>query len=455
MDGSSVVDTIVNIENIVATSGDDTLFGDSGNNTLEGALGNDILDGGAGDDYLDGGDGSDTVYYNQATSGVSVNLGIDGTPQAIGGGMGTDTLVSIENVIGSLYADTFIGDYTKANTFNGGMNLTTQIENSSDESDKVDYSILTAATDKIVVDLSNTATPNVAVTYQGVAKPSDTLINIEHVTGTSGDDSFTGNSDSNILIGGAGDDVFYVKEAAIGSEQDTIEGGSNTAIGDTVDFSQVSDNTLYVDVDLSSQSLELKNASNTTVRDDIVSGIENVTGTNNDDFIIGDNSDNTLKGAGGADEIYGINGDDFIDGGTGDDFIKGGSGNDEIDGGADDDTLYGEGGEDEIIGGLGDDTVYGGSENDIIYGDDTARTDATGGADTLYGGDGVDTIYAGYGDDTLSGGANDDTLYGDEGSDTVTYANTSNGVIVNLDTGIATGEGTDELYSIENAIGTV
>ncbi len=236
------------------------------------------------------------------------------------------------------------------------------------------------------------------------------------------------------------------------------------------------------------------------MRNDSVSGIENITGTNNKDTITADSSNNSLNGAGGTDTIYGLAGDDIIrggansagdasnvyeilDGGTGvdtiyggagndsilggagdyidslygeagNDIIRSGSGNDIVDAGDNDDTVYGDSGEDELVGGLGDDTIRGGTEADIIYGDDTLRTNASGGADVLYGEDGVDTIYAGYGDDTLSGGANNDTMYGDNGSDTVTYAESTSGVTVNLATGVATGEGTDTLYSIENAIGS-
>ena len=75
---------------------------------------------------------------------------------------GNDTLIAIENIIGSAFSDTFKGNNVVSNTFNGGMNLTTQVENVSDENDTVDYSSLTGLTDKIIVDLSNTTTANVA-----------------------------------------------------------------------------------------------------------------------------------------------------------------------------------------------------------------------------------------------------------------------------------------------------
>ncbi|MFA9372919.1 MAG: hypothetical protein ACERKK_02065, partial [Poseidonibacter sp.] len=502
--GTDVVDTLENIENITGSAGNDTITGDGNKNTLKGQEGDDIIAGGAGDDYIDGGTDTngDTVNYSDASSGINVNLGIDGVSQNVGGGAGNDTLTDIENVIGSAYADVFKGNNNEANTFNGGITDLSNLnsEHINDENDTVDYSSLTGANDKIVVDLSNTASANVDVTLSSVAQESDTLVNIENVIGTSGNDTFTGNRDSNSLNAGDGDDTFYVKEAAISGESDIIVGGNNTSIGDTVDFSQVSDNTLYVDVNLSSQSLELKNTSNTTVRNDNVSGIENIVGTDNEDFITGDNSNNTLKGEAGTDTIRGNDGDDYIlggantddnttatqyeylDGGAGADIIYGGAGNDSILGGIGDgkDTLYGEAGNDIIYAGAGVDTVYagldndfisgeagtdllygglgndeikGGSESDIIYGDDD-QVSAGGGDDTLYGDSGDDIIYAGSGNDTLFGGANDDILHGDTGVDTVDYSNATNGIEVNFVTNRGTGEGTDELYNIENAVGS-
>lgn len=101
--------------------GADTVFGGAGNDTLHGAGGNDLLDGGLGDDVIDGGDGIDTVSYSatatSATGGVSVDLAIVG-PQDTGGA-GIDTLVAIENVIGTAFADRLFGD-AGANRLEGG-----------------------------------------------------------------------------------------------------------------------------------------------------------------------------------------------------------------------------------------------------------------------------------------------------------------------------------------------
>lgn len=71
------------------------------------------LIGNRGKNILDGGGGIDTADYGGATSGVTVNLSVSGF-QNTGGG-GGDRLIGIENLNGSAFLDTLIGD-SGANT---------------------------------------------------------------------------------------------------------------------------------------------------------------------------------------------------------------------------------------------------------------------------------------------------------------------------------------------------
>ena len=97
---------------LIGGSGNDIIFGNAGNDTLTGNAGDDILIGGPGDDTLNGGShGSDgdTASYHDATAFVTVNLNItDG--QIISTDQGTDTLIGIENIIGSDFNDILTGD---------------------------------------------------------------------------------------------------------------------------------------------------------------------------------------------------------------------------------------------------------------------------------------------------------------------------------------------------------
>src|SRR6185369_4088397 len=91
-------------DHILGLDGNDNLFGNAGNDWIEGGNGNDQLVGGPGNDYLDGGAGTgDWVNYESSTAGVVVNL-LTGT--ATDGLGGTDTLVNMEAVHGSNFADT-------------------------------------------------------------------------------------------------------------------------------------------------------------------------------------------------------------------------------------------------------------------------------------------------------------------------------------------------------------
>ncbi|WP_449434373.1 retention module-containing protein [Pseudomonas putida] len=98
--------------------GHDVLVGGEGDDQLYGGNGDDLLIGGAGNDLLDGGAGIDTASYASAGGAVSVDLSHAG-PQDTGGA-GTDTLTGIENLVGSDYGDTLIGD-AGANLLSGGM----------------------------------------------------------------------------------------------------------------------------------------------------------------------------------------------------------------------------------------------------------------------------------------------------------------------------------------------
>jgi Ca2+-binding RTX toxin-like protein len=96
-------DTIYNIENVVAGSGNDNIIGSSAANILNGGAGNDIITGGAGNDTIIGGIGTDTFVlaglqasYSVVTNNGTINI-ID-NQTAADGNDGTDSITGIERL---------------------------------------------------------------------------------------------------------------------------------------------------------------------------------------------------------------------------------------------------------------------------------------------------------------------------------------------------------------------
>jgi Ca2+-binding RTX toxin-like protein len=115
-----------NNDTLDGTSGEDIICGGGGADTIRGLGGNDILRGeggsdkligGEGDDTLDGGsDGSvgNTADFSDSLSPVSASL-VTNTAS----GVGSDTMIAIENLTGSKYSDTLSGSDAN-NQISGG-----------------------------------------------------------------------------------------------------------------------------------------------------------------------------------------------------------------------------------------------------------------------------------------------------------------------------------------------
>jgi Ca2+-binding RTX toxin-like protein len=99
---------------LVGGAGDDSLSGLAGDDRFLGGAGNDLLAGGAGADTLDGGAGSDTASYAASAAAVAIVLG----GAASGGDATGDTLIGIENLLGSAFSDSLTGD-AAANQLDG------------------------------------------------------------------------------------------------------------------------------------------------------------------------------------------------------------------------------------------------------------------------------------------------------------------------------------------------
>jgi len=94
-------------DNLYGGQGGDVIDGGSGTNNLFGEDGDDLFITGDGSDIMDGGDGSDTVSYVNSGEAVSIDLS---TNVILGGDAGNDSIINIENVIGSSFDDVLVGD---------------------------------------------------------------------------------------------------------------------------------------------------------------------------------------------------------------------------------------------------------------------------------------------------------------------------------------------------------
>jgi Ca2+-binding RTX toxin-like protein len=216
-----IFDTLINIENLSGSMWDDTLKGNSGANRLTGADGSDTLMGRAGDDMLDGGNGFDTASYAEASTGVTVDLGVTG-PQRTG--EGANKLISIENLTGSAFADTLLGA-SQRNILTGGAGDDVLVGRGGNDQleggEGVDTASYADATARVWVTLSSVSG------WFPDTGDSDRLIGIENVVGTAFADRLTGNAEANALTGGAGND-----RLAGDLGRDTLTGGAGNHVFD-------------------------------------------------------------------------------------------------------------------------------------------------------------------------------------------------------------------------------
>ena len=395
---------------ILGQGGDDSIEGLGGNDTLTGGAGDDTLTGGAGDDTLDGGIGDDTLHGNA------------GNDELIGGS-GNNTLDG--------------GDDEDIVVYLGSRRVgVSLVQNTA----KVEHDPFTRGDP---LDFNNTVDVDGGI-------GTDTLMNIENVKGSHGNDLIDGNDENNVLMGldgtdtinghGGNDTIFPNRPVIVvdggllanvantagtppevdgedvvdgGDGSDTISyDGENTMV--TVDLDMVVpavpadlDNdveaviahvraTVGTDDDAVVDMIKVENIG-TVDEPNLVSTIENVTGGLFNNTITGDARANILVGGWRADTLNGEKdpstaddgGDDTLIGGAGDDTLNGGPGDDTLDGGIGDDTLNGNAGNDTLIGGAGTNTFTGGVGDDyyeVMRGDGASVTesaDADGGMDSL------------------------------------------------------------------------
>ena len=374
--------------------GNDSIEGQAGGDLLRGGEGNDTLKGGFGNDTLDGGNGSDTADISHTTADLAITL-VAGGNGTVDFGYDTETLISIENVIGSLGNNAITG--------NSGAN---------------------------------------------------------ELFGNDGDDTIDGGGGNDTLDGGAGVDKFVLRAGDGTDRIVNFEDGIDTFVlagGLTFGDLNIASNSGDAVISAGGQALArvIGQAGNININDFPEEGAvvnKTVTGTSGNDTIEpAGNSAGVTGGTpgGGDDTINAGGGNDTVDGGGGNDSIEGQAGGDLLRGGEGNDTLKGGFGNDTLDGGNGSDTadishttadlaitLVAGGNGTVDFGYDTetlisienvigslGNNAITGnsGANELFGNDGNDTIDGGGGNDTLDGGAGVDkfVLRAGDGADTI------------------------------------
>jgi Ca2+-binding RTX toxin-like protein len=239
--GTANGDTLVNIEDLAGSSYNDVLIGNGGANGLHGLDGDDRLMGGAGADRLTGGAGIDTADYSDSPAGVSVNL-VAG--RGFGGTAEGDTLQTIEDLLGSPYGDTLIGN-DAANYFHaGGGDDVLKGGGGADWLEGVggndtlkggggaDTLIGGVGIDTASYDGSGAGvfvSLNDGIAAYGDAE-GDRLYNIENLSGSINADDLWGDHGANVLNGMVGDDSlkgFGGADTLVGHDgNDRLDGGS-------------------------------------------------------------------------------------------------------------------------------------------------------------------------------------------------------------------------------------
>lgn len=263
------------------------VFSNGGNDTIATGAGNDIIVAANGTQTINGGYGNDTASYEFTTGGVTAKLTTSATSETPSNEAAGDTYTSIENLTGGSGDDTLLGD-SNSNVLTGGDGNDILIGMSTNGSSRADSYIGGNGNDTVSYKYM-TSFINASL-HTNTSSLSDSFNSIENLTGGAGQDILEGNTEANILDGGANiDTVTYI----------------NSNLGVSVNL-----NTTNAQVSAGHAS------------GDILKNIENITGSGQIDVIsvLGGGA-NTVSANGGNDILLG-DANDILYGQAGNDTFK-------------------------------------------------------------------------------------------------------------------------------------
>lgn len=240
---------------------------------------------------------------------------------------GGDSISSGNDIIEANGGDDSISGSGGADQIDGGSGT-----------DTIDYSSVTA---RVGVNLQSGGTAGAA--------SSDMFISIENVTGSAFDDLIYGTDGANTIRGGEGNDRLRGEDGDDtifgGTGDDEIRGGNGNDIihggagADDIRGGSGRDTLSYENAD-SRINVDLRGTGSVgDAKGDTFTSIENVIGSDFNDYIYANSENNIIEGRDGNDRLRGHNGEDDIYGGDGDDIIYSGSQQDDIWGGSGSDTF--------------------------------------------------------------------------------------------------------------------
>lgn len=443
-----------NVDTLEGGNGDDKLAGAAGNNSLLGGDGADTISATDGNDTVEGGLGNDVVHAGDGTNTISLGAGNDGVAgdPATTGGAGADTIDAGpgddvvtagagnndvtggagDDQITTLGGDDFVAGNDGTDEISTGagndklqgglgadgldagaedMARPFRTDENGFNGDTIDYSDKAQPVYAIAGD-SNSGTSCEPPVENGPAPAScegDSITSAENFIGGSagdhligddahantldgrgGSDILKGKGGDDHLLGGDGDDSQLVG----GTGADTVEGGNGT---DSVSYIDTPQESGGVMVTLDGQPGDGAEGED----DNLFPDLENIEGSNQDDYLEGSDGPNSLWGRQGDDELVGKGNADFLDGNGGVDLVNYEGRQDNLGITLDDVANDGGGGEgdnvsssvENITSGDGNDTIVAsGAANAIVASGGNDVIDGLLGADDLRGGEGTDTV---------------------------------------------------------------